>query len=76
MFTAAVALYLRRTRAIDRTGHVAFWSFILISAAIWAAGPWSPPPPSTRALAWVGMAAAWLLVAWAAWADKHRALRS
>jgi len=74
MFTGAVALYLRRTRAIDRTGHVSFWSFILISAAIWAAGPWSPPP-NTRALAWVGLAATWLLVAWAAWADKHRAPR-
>jgi membrane-bound metal-dependent hydrolase YbcI (DUF457 family) len=76
MFTGAVALYARRTRATDRTGHIAFWSFILISAATWASGPWSPPPPSTQALMGFGLIATWVLVVWAAWADRHRVLRS
>jgi hypothetical protein len=71
MFTGAVALCVRSTRAIDRTGHIAFWSFILISAAMWASGPWSPPPPDARSLAWFALGS-WLLVAWAGWADRHR----
>ena len=74
MFTVAVALYVRATRASDRVGVVAFWSFILISAAMWASSPWSPPPPSARALAWFALGA-WLLLVWAGWADRHRHAR-
>ena len=75
MFIGATALYARATRARDRIGSIAFWSFILISTAMWAAGPWSPPPPDARALAWFGLGG-WLLVAWAGWADRHRAVRA
>lgn len=71
MFTGGVVLYLRRMQAIDLTAHIAFWSFILISAATWACGPWAPPPPDAQTLAWFAVGA-WLLVAWAAWADRHR----
>jgi membrane-bound metal-dependent hydrolase YbcI (DUF457 family) len=71
MFTAGVVLYLRRMQAIDLTARIAFWSFILISAALWASGPWAPPPPDVRTLAWFSIGA-WLFVAWAAWADRHR----
>lgn len=71
LFLAAIALYVRSTRAVDRIGSIGFWSFIVVSAAIWASGPWSPPPPSTQALAWVAFGV-WLLVAWVGWADRHR----
>jgi membrane-bound metal-dependent hydrolase YbcI (DUF457 family) len=71
MFTGAVAWYASRTRAIDWIGRIAFWSFVLISAAMWASGPWSPPPPDARSLAWFALGS-WLLVAWAGWADRHR----
>jgi hypothetical protein len=74
MFTGGVVLYLRATRAVDRVGVVAFWSFILISTLMWASGPWSPPPPSSRALAWFALGS-WLLVVWAQWADRHRRTR-
>jgi hypothetical protein len=30
-----------------------------------------PPPPSARAIGFVGLST-WLLVAWMAWADRHR----
>ena len=41
-------------------------------AAMWASGPWSPPPrrPNGRSR---GFALdIWLLEVWAAWADGHR----
>jgi hypothetical protein len=72
IFLAGIVLYVRSTRAVDRIGSVAFWAFMAVSAAMWAAGPWSPPPPSPRALAWLSLGG-WLLVAWAGWADHHRA---
>lgn len=73
IFLAGIVLYVRSTRAVDRIGSVAFWAFIAVSAAMWAAGPWSPPPPSPRTLAWLSLGG-WLLVAWAGWADHHRAV--
>lgn len=74
MFIAAVVLYVRATRAVDRIGVIAFWSFILISTGAWASSPWSAPPPSARALAWFALTT-WLLVAWTDWADRHRRAR-
>jgi len=72
MFAAGVMIYVRCTRPADRIGSVSFWVLVLVQAAIWAGGPWGPPPPSPRALAWVGLAA-WLFPPWAWWADRHRA---
>jgi membrane-bound metal-dependent hydrolase YbcI (DUF457 family) len=75
MFTAGCVLYVRATRAVDVIGSIAFWSFILISTAMWAAGPWSAPPPNARALAWFALGG-WLLLLWAQWADRHRRTRT
>ena len=75
LFAAAIVLYLRATRAKDRLGSFALWSLLLFQAAIWVAGPWSPPPPSERAIAWVGLAGV-LFVPWAAWIDRHRSARA
>lgn len=72
MFAAGLLLYLRCTRAADRVGSIAFWLLVIVQAAIWAGGPWGPPPPSPRALACVGLAA-WIFPLWAGWADRHRA---
>ena len=71
IYAAGIALYVRSTRARDRIGSIGLWSFLLVCAAMWASSPWSPPPPSAQALAWVGFGS-WLLIAWAAWADRHR----
>lgn len=74
LFVAGIWIYLRTTRAVDRTGEFALWSFLVVSAVLWASGPWSAPPPSAQALAWFALAG-WLLVAWGWWADRHRAPR-
>jgi hypothetical protein len=71
LFAAGIAIYLRTTRAQDRVGAVAFWSLMGLCAVIWISGPFSPPPPGARAVALAGLAL-WLLVLWAAWADRHR----
>ena len=74
LFVAGIALYLRATRARDRIGVWALWSLLGVSVVMWASGPFSSPPPSERAIGWVTLGL-WLLVAWAAWADRHRDVR-
>jgi hypothetical protein len=74
LFVAGIALYARATRPSDRIGSIGLWAFLLVSTILWVTVPWSPPPPSPRALAWFSCGS-WLLVAWAAWADRHRVAR-
>lgn len=71
LFAAGLGLYLRGTRARDRTGSVALWALVAFLLAIYAANLLGPPPPSVAAIAWAGHAQ-WLLVAWAYWVDRHR----
>ena len=71
LMAAGLWLYLRTTRARDAVGRYAFWSLVVFYVAIWLANLVSPPPPSDRAVAWVGIAS-WLLPLWAWWADRHR----
>jgi hypothetical protein len=63
--------YLRRWRARDRVGQLAFGSLVALTTLIWATQPWSPPPPSPMAVAGVGLAL-WLLPVWAHWAERRR----
>ena len=71
-FAAGVWLYAATTRAIDRVGQFAFWSFVALAAAIYgAAASGGPPPPNPQAVAIVGLMS-WLFPLWAAWFDRHR----
>jgi hypothetical protein len=71
LFLLGIVIYLRATRARDRIGAWALWSFLLLQTVLWASGPWSPPPPSPAAVAWLSLGA-WLFVLWAWWVDRHR----
>ena len=71
MFAVAVALYNAAFPARDRAGTWAFWGLVIFTGVIWASGPWSPPPPDPRAIAYVGLAM-WLFPIWAAWIERHR----
>jgi hypothetical protein len=67
-----LALYTRAAPARDRIGHVALWSLVAVTVAIWLSGPFSPPPPNVTAIALVGLAGGVVFVAWARWIDRHR----
>ena len=71
LFLAAIALYTRTTSPVDRVGSIGLWTFLFFLTVIWVSGPWSPPPPSERVLAWVALSV-WLLVGWAGLVDRHR----
>jgi membrane-bound metal-dependent hydrolase YbcI (DUF457 family) len=71
LFAAALVLYLRFTRARDRTGTVAFWALIAFLVVAYLGAAFGPPPPSVQALAWTGLAG-WIFVPWGYWIDRHR----
>jgi membrane-bound metal-dependent hydrolase YbcI (DUF457 family) len=74
LWLAGLWLYLGPRRATRWVGPVALWSFVLVTTAMWLAGPWSPPPPSERAIAWFALIG-WLTIPWAALADRYYQLR-
>ncbi len=71
IFGLGVYLYWRTTKALDRTGSLAFWGLVVFLLLVFASNVLGPPPPSETAIAWVGQAQ-WLLVLWAFWVDRHR----
>ena len=71
MFAAGIALYTRTTKALDRTGTIAFWALVAFLLALYFGNIFGPPPPSVAALAWTCQGI-WLLVLWGWWIDKHR----
>lgn len=74
LFAMGIAIYLRTTRAKDRTGNLALWSLLGLLAVLYAASMVGPPPPNVRVLAYSALGI-WLTVPWAAWADRHRRAR-
>ena len=68
LWILAIVVFLK-DRSRRREGRAAFWSLVMVSTLLWATGPWSPPPPSTRALGWFALIG-WILVPWAALADR------
>jgi hypothetical protein len=71
IFSGGIAIYLSVTRAKDRTGKFALWAFLLLLVVVYFSSTFGPPPPNERAIAFMALAL-WLLVPWAAWADRHR----
>ncbi len=73
VFGPGIAVYLKTTRAIDRTGSWALWSLLALLTAIWAASIFGPPPPDQRAVEYSGLGL-WLFVPWGWWIDRHRTI--
>lgn len=71
LFAVALVLYLRATRARDRTGSIALWTLVVLLGAIYAANITSPPPPDPKAIGWAGLAQ-WLFLPWGWWIERHR----
>ena len=70
-FIGAVWMYTRSTVATDRVGRWAWIGFVGFLIIVHATNAFSPPPPNMTAVV-IGGFAIWLLVWWAAWADRHR----
>lgn len=75
IFGLGVYLYVRTTKATDRTGSIALWGLVVFLLLMFASNIFGPPPPSEAAIAWVGHAQ-WLLVLWGFWIDRHRTVVS
>lgn len=71
LLVVGVALYTRAARPRDQVGRWALWALVALTAAIWVSQPWSPPPPSSMAVAVVALFM-WTLPVWAGWIDRHR----
>ncbi len=73
MFLAGVWIYLQTTRPKDRTGMAAISILLALLLVIYAGNVISQaPPPSPTAVALVSLIGAYLITAWAGWADRHR----
>lgn len=70
IWIAGIVLYLRHRKSTKWIGPVALWSLVLISTAMWAAAPWETPPTDSGALGWFALIG-WIVVPWAALADRH-----
>jgi hypothetical protein len=71
LFATGVFLYLRSTRAKDRTGAWALYGLLAFLAVIYAMNILSPPPPGPEAIGYAGLAM-WLFIPWGWWIDRHR----
>ncbi|HEY4949543.1 MAG TPA: hypothetical protein VIH88_04340 [Candidatus Acidoferrales bacterium] len=73
IYGAGIAIYLKTTRAKDRVGIYALWALLIFLFVIYVSGACGDAPPDVKAIAYITLTM-WLLVPWAAWADKHRAV--
>jgi hypothetical protein len=71
LFVVGASLYLSATKARDRVGKYALWSFLLLLVALSVGNMVGPPPPNVQALA-VAASGLWLFVLWGYWIDRHR----
>ncbi|NOT27730.1 MAG: hypothetical protein HOP16_16710 [Acidobacteria bacterium] len=71
LLAACLWIYVRGSAPRDRTGRWALVALVALTLLIWSSQPWSPPPPSSEAVAW-GALILWLLPPWARWIDQHR----
>jgi hypothetical protein len=71
LFVAAVILYARTTRAMDKVGKYAYWGLVIFLSLIWIGNMTGPPPPDSQAIAYVTLLM-WLFVPWGYWIDRHR----
>jgi membrane-bound metal-dependent hydrolase YbcI (DUF457 family) len=72
MFCAAVLLYAKSTRALDRAGRIGLWALIAFLIAAYCAAAFGPPPPNVQAVAWAGIVGGSVTALWAYWINRHR----
>lgn len=71
VFTIGLYLYLKSTKAKNKTGNYSLLGLVIFLVAIYISNLIGPPPESTEAIGIVGNAQ-WLIILWAYWIDKNR----
>lgn len=74
IFIAGILMYMKTTTSNDRTGKFAMWGLILFLFIMYFMNLLGPPPPNEKFIA-IGANAAWLLILWAWWGDRHRTIK-
>lgn len=72
MFSIAVWMYARATRARDKIGRWALVALVALLAVAYVGNILGGPPPSVTAIWIAGLAGAVLIIGLAWWADSHR----
>jgi hypothetical protein len=76
MLFVGVALYVSSTQAVDRIGRYALAAYVGLLLALYIGDRFSSPLTSVTAdIIWPAIIAEVILIAWAWWFDRHRALR-
>jgi membrane-bound metal-dependent hydrolase YbcI (DUF457 family) len=74
LFVVAVAIYMRRTLALDRIGRWGLWALIVLLWAAYLGAALGPPPPSVEAIAWAGLIGGAVTALLGYWVDRHRTM--
>ena len=72
MYIAGVWIYATATRAKNPVGRYAFWAYVALLLFFYISDRFSNPPNSVREIAWTGLIATMVLLAWAWWFDRNR----
>ncbi len=71
LFILGVGLYLRSTKAKNKTGSYSLAALVVFLIVIYFLNLFGPPPPSVAAVAWSGQLQ-WIFIFWAYWIDRNR----
>lgn len=71
IFITGIYLYSVVTKAKNKVGTYSLWSLVIFFVIVYISNILSPPPESSEAIGYVGLAQ-WLLIAWAYWIDRNR----
>jgi hypothetical protein len=76
MFALGLGMYLRATRARDRTGRYALLIYVIVLLIAYVSNRFSAAPSSVDRLVGLGIVAELILLPWAWWFDRHREPRA
>jgi hypothetical protein len=74
LFTIGFLIYRDVTEPLDRTGSIAMWLLALVLVGTYVGTAGMAPPTDTKKLAY-GALTMLVVPFWAAWVDRHRAVR-
>jgi hypothetical protein len=71
IFIAGAGIYLISTKARNKTGAYSLWGLLIFLIVIYYSNLVSSPPPSDKAIGWVGLSQ-WIIIVWGYWIDRNR----